>query len=156
MRRALVFVVAVVLALGSVHVGPARALNSWAGAFTGYRYVAGSGGPTVDRSEVHATIRFGGGQTGTPGIATYECSGEFVSAVLDCTRVPTAGDLNTNSKNFPTALHSDSLVLTSVPGFSAHLTSGRNLTCYEVDGPSTNLPQDQSARWDVAGFCTVP
>ena len=155
MRRVVVFVVAVVLSVAVVQVRPAVALNSWAGLFDGYRYVAGSGGPTVDRSEVHATIRFGGDQTGTPSVATYECSGEFVTAVLDCTRVPTAG-LNTNSKNYPTVLHSDSLVLTTVPGFTAHLTSGRNLTCYEADGPSTNLPQDQSARWNIAGFCTVP
>jgi hypothetical protein len=154
-RRTLVFAVAVVASLAPVQVHPAAALNSWAGPFDGYRYVAGSGGPTFDRSEVHATISFGGDQNGTPGVATYECSGEFLTAVLDCTRIPTA-DLNTNSKNYPSSLHSNSLALTAAPGFTAHLTNGRNLTCYEADGPSTNLPQDQSAQWEVAGACTVP
>lgn len=156
MRRTLVLVVAVLVTLAPVHIRPAAALNSWAGPFDGYRYTAYSGGLQPDQSEVHATISFGGDQNGTPGSATYECAGDFVTAVLDCTRMPTPAGLNTNSKNYPTVLHSDSLVLTDLPGFTAHLTSGRNLTCYEVDGPSTNLPEDQSARWDIAGSCTVP
>lgn len=155
MRRTRLLVAAIFVALIPVHVGPAKAADRhWVGPFEGTRYVDGSGGSTPDHNELHATIHLGAYQNNVVAVATYQCDGDFIRAVLDCTRMPPTG-LDRNVSQYPQTLHSDSLALADLALYRARLTDGHVLRCYGVDGPSVSLPEDQSASWNVAGTCTV-
>ncbi len=156
MRRACLLVVAVVVALIPVHVGPAAAADrDWVGPFKGTRYVAAGGGPGgVSSNELHATIQFSTYQKQVAAVATYQCDGDFITRVLDCTRMPATG-LDKNAWTYPKTLRSYSLAFADAALYRASFTDGHVLRCYGADGPSLTLPEDQSASWDVAGTCTV-
>jgi hypothetical protein len=156
-RRTLALVLLATAGLAVVPFGvvPASAdvTNSWVGYVDGERSESFSGGPTPFASDLEATISFGGYRKETVAAATYDCYGDFIAATLDCTRLP-ATHVNTNSANFPAALHSDNF--RSDDGvLRARFENGRSLACYIVDGPKVGLPEDQSAQWQIAGACTA-
>ena len=155
MRRACLLVVAVVVALIPVHVGSAAAADrDWVGPFQGTRYTLFGGGPGgLSKNELHATIQFGTYQKNVAAVATYQCDGDFITRLLDCTRMPATGDKN--AWTYPKALRSYSLAFADAALYRASFTDGHVLRCYGVPGPPRGLPEDQSGSWDEYGTCTV-